>query len=101
MNIKRIIKYFIVFLIFYLSYSMVAQNRTGSGGPDKPAKKAEIKEKTLNFNSDEEPEMEDEDLFSYEQEFFQKKLYQRELPELTKKEKITWSFRLAETNIFL
>jgi hypothetical protein len=80
---------------------MVAQNPTGNGDKDKPVKKAEIEEKTLSFSPDEEPEMEDEELFSYEQEFFQKKLYQKELPEITKKEKITWSFRLAETNIFL
>jgi len=98
---KLIIKSLILFFIFYLSYAIVAQNRANNSNADAPKKETVIEEKTLDFSSDEEPEMEDDDIFSYDQEFFLKKLYQKKLPLLTKKEKIIWAFRLAETNTFL
>lgn len=48
------------------------------------------------------PEMEDEiPPYSYEQEIISKKLYQKNLPSLSKREKITWAFKTARTSIFL
>lgn len=48
------------------------------------------------------PEAEDEMLpYSYEQEIISKKLFQKNLPPLTKKEKTIWVFKTAKISIFL
>ena len=98
---KLIIKFLILFFIFYLCYVIVAESHADTGSAGAPKKETAAREKTPEFNNDEEPEMEDDDIYSYDQEFFLKKLYQKGLPALTKKEKIIWAFRLAETNTFL
>jgi len=48
------------------------------------------------------PETEDEMLpYSYEQEIISKKLFQKNLPPLTKREKTIWAFKTAKISIFL
>lgn len=48
------------------------------------------------------PETEEEPPpYGYEQEIISKKLYQKNLPPLSKREKITWAFKTAKTSIFL
>lgn len=56
----------------------------------------------LDFNSeDDTQEMDEEDDVWYEQEFFQRKLFQKTLPPLTNREAIKWSFIMAEPHTFL
>lgn len=48
------------------------------------------------------PETEEEPPpYAYEQEIISKKLYQKNLPPLSKREKITWAFKTAKISIFL
>jgi hypothetical protein len=46
-------------------------------------------------------QLEEDDDVWFDQEFFRRKLFQKNLEPLTKRQKITWSFRMAETNTFL
>lgn len=57
-----------------------------------------LKEENLNFNQDSTNDLQDED---YYQDIFLRKLKQKKLNPLSKKEKIIWSFRMSETYPFL
>jgi len=48
-----------------------------------------------------ETDTEEEDPFYYDQDYFLKKLSQKDLPVPEKKEKILWAFRLSDTDLFL
>lgn len=47
-----------------------------------------------------DPSRSDEDDFFYDQETISRKLFQKTLPSLSNHEKILWSFRLADSDIF-
>ena len=100
-----LIKTFILVLVISSAILIMLQGladaQTGfepSTEMDKPlqtqVKKEEPSEK-------ETPGMEEDDFFAYEQDFFSRKLFRRELPKLSKRDHIIWSFRLADTNTFL
>jgi len=55
----------------------------------------------LNLSEYDSTSVQEDDIFSYEEDFLTRKLFQRELPPLTQKERIIWSFRMADTNAFL
>lgn len=95
---KHLIRILAVLLLIYLSFVLTAQNSApvenntgpqavGVDVPDDP--------------NDQSQEIEDDDYFSYDQDILSRKLYEKKLPPLSNKEKIIWSFRLAETNSFL
>ena len=106
---KTVIKILLLALAVYLSYSLVAQGQTFYPGTankmntnDRDSKKeSKPEEKNLDIQEYDNPEMEEEDSFSYDQDFLTRKLFQKKLPPLTPKERIVWSFRMADTNIFL
>ena len=55
-----------------------------------------------NFQQEDAGEFGDEDdIFFYEQESFSRKLFQRKLTPLSKREKIIWAFRMSEPDLFL
>jgi hypothetical protein len=71
--------------------------------PDSQDRQTE-KEKSSIINEEVRQDMDDEDIFTDDQEIFssrQRKLFQKKLAPLTNKEKIVWAFRLSETNTFL
>ncbi|UCH95280.1 MAG: hypothetical protein JSV88_00155 [Candidatus Aminicenantes bacterium] len=112
---KLLIKIIILGLVFYLCYCLVVQGQTvnisRAAGPnttnvkDDDAKKETKTEETEkpppNLDEYDGSEMEEEDIFSYDQDFLTRKIYQKKLQPLTNKERIIWSFRMAETNAFL
>jgi hypothetical protein len=106
---KLLIKILIVAVIFYLSYSILARGQaTGANGTNgsnpisaNSPKGSNAEENPINLKEYEGSKMEEEDFYSYDEDFFTRKVLQRNLAPLTHKERITWSFRMAETNAFL
>lgn len=92
---KHIIKILAVLLLIYLSFVLTAQN---DGPPENNAAPQTV---DVEVPDDQNQEMEDDDYFLYDQDMLSRELYEKELPPLSNKEKIIWSFRLAETNSFL
>lgn len=101
-------------LVLYLCYSLLARDQTIDGNEtnrdstvnaaaDKSKRDPGTKEKTpgLSEYDYDSSEIEDDDLFPYDQDFLTRKLFQKTLPPLTGKERIIWSFRLADSNAFL
>ena len=89
----------IFFTIFFFTYFILTQVTLsdGSSGQDTDTSAAADPEQTNeNYMIQEE-----EDPFYYEPDIFLRQLNRQKLLPLTEKEKITWSFRLAETNPFL
>ena len=103
---KLLLKILIPVLVFYLCYTLLAQVRTPgkTGDPVTPAevkKSTSTDQETLDLPGYDRSEGEEEDLLSYDQDYLTRKLFQKKLPPLTRKETIIWSFRMAETNTFL
>ena len=106
---KTVIKILILVLLVYLSYSLVAKGQISAPKAASEKKTMEQgltkapqqEEKSLDIQDYDNPDLEDEDLFPYDQDFLTRKLFQKKLPPLTPKEQIVWSFRMADTNIFL
>ena len=111
---KILLRIIILSLVLYLCYSILAQvQTTDKNGAtrektvNKPAAKSEqvtaIEEKTprLNEYDYDNPEIEEDDFLPYDQDFLTRKLFQKTLPPLKRKERITWSFRMADSNAFL
>lgn len=48
-----------------------------------------------------DPSRVDEDDFFYDPEIISRKLFQKTLPALSSREKILWSFRIADSDLFL
>ena len=59
--------------------------------------KAAAPEKTDRFNDS------DDDIFSttYERELLSRRMFKKSLPPLSRREKVSWSFRTAKANTFL
>ena len=76
---------------------------------DHPANQSEkntpspmISQDIMNIKEQESNDLGDEeDYMFYEQEIFSRKLFQKTLPPLTQEEKIIWSFRMSEPDLFL
>ena len=101
-------------LVLYLCYSILARAQTiKNDGPKRgrtvntttaeSEKDTKIQERTPGFSEYDydSTEIEDDDFFPYDQDFLTRKLFQRTLPPLTRKEEIIWSFRMADSNAFL
>lgn len=58
-------------------------------------------QKKIDREEEENDDIDYGDIFSDDQDMISRKLFQKRLPPLTKKQKIVWAFRLAETNPFL
>jgi hypothetical protein len=113
-NIKLPTKIAVVVFILGLCWWTAAQsqnqtqspNRVFADGeiqpdPEEPDPEAQIREKAIALPKEETPIIEEDDFFVNDQEIWSRKLFQKKLPPLSKKEKIIWAFRLAETNTFL
>ena len=91
----------ILCLVFYVSFSLLAQNNfqddmfPGSDTEKQP------EQKKIDQDEDENNDIDYGDIFSDDQDMISRKLFQKRLPPLTKKQKIVWAFRLAESNPFL
>ena len=92
-------------LIFYLSFSLLAQDNGFSG--EKPGNQATGEQKTGTVSegqTHEDPlDMEDEDYVTEDQDVFSstRKLFQKKFDPLTQQEEIIWAFRLSDTDTFL
>jgi hypothetical protein len=98
---KTIIKILVSIVILYLSVSMLAQNQKPVTESSTQSSREEIQEPDIDIPDEDTPEMEDEDFYPYDQGIISRKLFQKKLAPLSRKQKIKWSFRLAETNSFL
>lgn len=95
---KRIIISGILFLLTVLFSPLWGPEVTPINVPGSRMAAQEV----LDFpQEDETQQPEEEDDVWYEQEFFQRKLYQKALPTLTNREAVIWSFRMAEPHTFL
>ncbi len=101
-------------LVLYLCYTILAQaqtidnngsnrGRTVNTTAAESKKGTKIQEKTPGLSEYEydSSEIEDDDFLPYDQDFLTRKLFQKTLPPLTRKERIIWSFRMADSNAFL
>lgn len=101
-------------LVLYLCYSILAQaqstDKNGTNGErtaNKTAAKSEkvtaVKEKTpgLSEYDYDSSDIDEDDFFPYDQDLLTRKLFQKTLAPLNRKERITWSFRMADSNAFL
>jgi hypothetical protein len=89
----------IFFTIFFCTYIILTQVTFSDDRSDReisPPPAADPEQTNENYMIREE-----EDPFYYEPDIFLRKLSRRKLPPLSEKEKIIWSFRLAEANPFL
>ena len=92
----------ILSLVFYVSFSSPAQENTFPGNEVESAAQTEqTEQKKVNVDEENKEEMDYEDIFTSDQEAFHGKLFQKDLPPLTKKQKIVWAFKLSEANPFL
>lgn len=111
---KILVRIIIFALVFYLCYSILAEaqdiNRdmsnqdAGLTTSADSKKKTKIKEETPTLNEyeyDRSDDIEDEDLFPYDQDYLSRKLKKEKLDRLTRRENIIWSFRMANANIYL
>jgi hypothetical protein len=75
-------------------------SQTSASGQNDEQEK--ISETMAPEKSDRFPDSED-DIFSttYERELLSRKIFKKSLPPLSRKEKISWSFKTAKTNTFL
>lgn len=111
---KILLKIIILSLVLYLCYSILAsaQSTDGNGTNKgktvnktaaKSEKAAANEEKTPGLNEYEydSSDIDEDDFLPYDQDLLTRKLFQKTLPPLNRKERITWSFRMAESNAFL
>ncbi len=98
---KIIIKILVSIVIAYLSFTLLAQDRPSSKDRDSQETREKIPGKKIDIADEDNQEMEDDDFYPYDQAIVPGKLYQKNLPPLSRKAKIIWSFRLADTNSFL
>ncbi len=90
----RILIFTIIILLFPLG-STRSQDRFNAGNRDfENGSPEEI------INNNEEGSVE-EDFLSLEPDIFSRKLFQKNLKALPSKDKVKWSFRMANTDIFL
>ena len=52
-------------------------------------------------SEDSDDPLDDEEYLFYDQEIFTRKLFQKDLQPLSKKEKIIWAFRMSSPDLFL
>ncbi len=95
-------------LIFYLSYSLLkAQDHLvtgdGRGETGEQVKTEQTEEKPVRVTESvpASDDMEEEDYYADEQEIFSRKLFQKNLDPLSKKQEIIWAFRQSKTHTFL
>lgn len=110
MNVKLLIRILILVLILYLSYTITAQN-LGFGFQDDKPETAETtgSQETepppdgdgMDLFREDSPEMEEDDFFSFDQDYLTGRIHQKKMNPLSDKEKIKWAFRMAEANAFL
>jgi hypothetical protein len=110
---KILLRFILMVFVLYLCYSILADAQTMDrdignreiGAPPAANKKKDInvKEKTHNLNGYEYDRtgLEDDDFFPYDQDYLTRKLFQKEWGPLTRRERIIWSFRMANSNVFL
>jgi hypothetical protein len=111
---KILLRIIILGLVLYLCYSILAQGQainrketnrvmTVNTTADKLGRATKIEEKTPRLSEYEydSSEIEDDDFFPFDQDFLTRKLFQKTLLPLTRKERIIWSFRMADSNAFL
>lgn len=100
--------------VLYLCYSILAQAQTiNKNGTNRGrtinttaaelerVNRIEEKSPRLSEYEYDSSEIEDDDFFPYDQDFLTRKLFQKNLLPLTRKERIIWSFRMADSNAFL
>ena len=102
---KHIIKILVLIFVIYVFYALTAQASGRQTNDDPQAEitgnTEQIEPQQIDDPDDPSPDLDDEDYFSYDQDILSRKLYEKKLSPLSPKEKIIWSFRLAETNTFL
>lgn len=89
---------FITLLLLLLRTSYTSQNSAFAQN----AEQKKVTETAAPEKSDHFPDSED-DIFSttYERELLARKIFKKSLPPLSRKEKISWSFKTAKAHIFL
>jgi hypothetical protein len=99
---KRLIKILVLIFACYVSISMLAQNQPPASDQDNKTKQQQTTpENNIQMPDDNNQDIDDDDSYPYEQDIISRKLFQKDLHPLSNKEKIIWSFRMAETNTFL
>lgn len=98
----------ILCLIFYLSYSLlkaqdhpVTDEELSETGEQEKTGQTEEKSFQVTERERTSDDLEDEDYYVDEQEVFSRKLFQKYLDPLSKKQEIIWTFRESKTHTFL
>ncbi len=95
---KRVLLVVALFLLTVLS-SEISGNKGISGNTGINAVQFQ---QVVSIPTNQDPaDIEDEDDVWIDQEFFPRKLFQKNLDQMSEKEKISWSFRMAKTYPFL
>jgi hypothetical protein len=95
---KQVLTIFTFFLLTVLS-SQISGNKGKTDMSEYPAVNYQ---QVMSIPSGQDPaDLEDEDDVWIDQEFFPRKLFQKNLDLMSKKEKISWSFRMADNYPFL
>ena len=91
-----------VLLISLVSISFSPRDQEDNAMQDQESEQT-VQQEIPEFPSQDTPSpyQDEDDMLLYDQEIFSRKLFQKTLPQLTKKETIIWSFRLADPDPFL
>ncbi|MCP4149274.1 MAG: hypothetical protein GY757_16115 [bacterium] len=108
-------RYLVALLIFctfvYLVYTFASRDKSVSGDPagvgvSQEAGNGDYQVDPASAYGDDsdnapDPDTEEEDFFTDDQDIYSRELFQKTLKPLSRKKKIVWAFRLAESNPFL
>jgi hypothetical protein len=91
-----------VLLISLVSISFSPRDQEGDTGQGQDSVQT-VQQEIPEFPSQDTPSpyQDEDDMLLYDQEIFSRKLFQKTLPQLSKKETIIWSFRLADPDPYL
>lgn len=93
-------KIYYLFFILFFSISLPFSVSSKDKSLNNPQTNKTKEQTSFQIQKNDDYRLED-DSFDYESDFFRRKIYQKTLPPLSNKEKIIWSFRMANKNPFL
>jgi len=93
-------KIYYLFFILFFSISLPFSASIKDKSYNNPQTNKTKGQTSFQIQKNDDYKLED-DSFDYESDFFRRKIYQKTLPPLSNKEKIVWSFRMANKNPFL
>ena len=100
---KTIRKFVVILIVCFLIFVLTGQRSTSAQEDEfmVPVENNSMPGNPMQMESNTTQDIDDEDSLPYEPDILSRKVFQKKMEPLSNKEKIIWSFRMAETNSFL